>query len=189
MSKTQPIKNKDKLESFRNYYRESNPRNYALIILGLNTALRIGDVLSLQWKDLYANGDFKSHIVIREQKTGKMNQIAINSAVREALICYMGSSVEVCPNEYIFKTGKNSASHLSRQQAFRIVKAAAQAVGLGENISCHSLRKTFGYYAWQAGTPPVLLMNIYNHSSYEITKRYLCIDQTEKDELYYSNVI
>ncbi len=27
-------------------------------------------------------------------------------------------------------------------------------------------------------------MSIYNHSSYEITKRYLCIDQQEKDKVY-----
>lgn len=32
--------------------------------------------------------------------------------------------------------------------------------------------------------PPALLMAIYNHSSYQITKRYLCIDQDDKDEVY-----
>lgn len=107
MSATQPIKNKNDLTRFRNYYKEEElkPRNYALIVMGLNSA-------------------------------------------------------------------------------FRIIKKAADQCGLREHISCHSLRKTFGYYAWKQGIPPALLMSIYNHSSYEITKRYLCIDQQEKDKVY-----
>ena len=32
-------------------------------------------------------------------------------------------------------------------------------------------------------------MSIYNHSSYEITKRYLGIEQLDKDEVYEKNVL
>lgn len=52
------------------------------------------------------------------------------------------------------------------------------------NASLSHLSKTFGYYAWKQGTPPALLMDIYNHSSYRITKRYLCIDQDDKDKVF-----
>ena len=79
---------------------------------------------------------------------------------------------------------KSGPEPLSRSQAFRIIKKAANYYGFEQNISCHSLRKTFGYFAWKNGTPPALLMSIYNHSSYEITKRYLGIDQLEKDKVF-----
>ena len=46
------------------------------------------------------------------------------------------------------------------------------------------VRKTFGYHAWKNGTPPALLMDVYNHSSYEITQHYLGIEQDERDEIY-----
>ena len=29
-----------------------------------------------------------------------------------------------------------------------------------------------------------MLMSIYNHSSYQITKHYLCIDQDDKDAVF-----
>ena len=55
MSTTSPIRKEEDLQRFRNYYLEKGKmRNYLLIVVGLNTALRIGDVLSLQWKDVYA---------------------------------------------------------------------------------------------------------------------------------------
>ncbi len=72
MGTTVPIKSKGKLEQFRNYYRniEYKPRNYALIVLGLNSALRIGDILSLRWKDVYSiqRRKYREHISIIEKK-------------------------------------------------------------------------------------------------------------------------
>lgn len=52
MGTTQPIRNKKTLENFRNYYKkeENKPRNYALIVFGLNSALRISDILKLKWE-------------------------------------------------------------------------------------------------------------------------------------------
>jgi site-specific recombinase XerD len=73
---------------------------------------------------------------------------------------------------------------LSRVQAFRIVKKAGDKCKLKENVSPHSLRKTFGYYAWKQGITPTLLMDVYNHSSFAVTKRYLGIKQDDRDEVF-----
>lgn len=191
MSTTQPIKDKCTLEIFKNYYLEKeNYRNYALIIIGLNTALRISDILSLQWKDVYhfSKNCFRRHICLTEQKTGKESIIAINASVTDALQKLMEHidkpDTAIQPECYIFTSVQHKDLPLSRYQAFRIIKDAAASVGLDEHISCHSLRKTFGYYAWKQGVPPAMLMNIYNHSSYRITQRYLCIEQDDRDEVF-----
>ena len=89
-------------------------------------------------------------------------------------------------DEDIFCSSTNHHQPLSRNRAYHIIKDAADASHIEGNISCHSLRKTFGYHAWKMGTPTALIMNIYNHSSIEITKRYLSIYQDDKDALYNS---
>lgn len=188
MGTTMPIKNKRTLEKFRNYYRnvQRNPRNYALIVLGLNSALRIGDILTLRWGDVYhmKKQKYREHISIIEKKTGKKNVLAINASLQEALEFYRRTLEMYEEDRFIFASQKPPYENISRSQAYRIVKKAAESCGLEHCVSCHSLRKTFGYHAWRNGFQPALLMNIYNHSSYEITKKYLCIDQLEKDEVY-----
>ena len=184
MSTTSPIRKEEDLQRFRNYYLEKGKmRNYLLIVVGLNTALRIGDVLSLQWKDVYdyKRRRFRAHLQVVEQKTGKTNQIALNDCVLHALRqCYNGQKAD----EYLFYSACHKNQPISRSQAWRIVRQAAEETGIDGNVSCHSLRKTFGYHAWKQGVPPAMLM-IYNHSSYQITKRYLGIIQEEKDDVFY----
>ncbi len=189
MSTTQPIRDTALLHEFKNFYleKETNIRNYTLCILGLNTALRITDILALRWGDLYdfSRSCFLEHLAVTEKKTGKSTAIALNQAVMDVLTVYR-SQLSSAPEKdtCLFPSRKGANQPLSRSQAFRVIKKAAESVGLCHNISCHSLRKTFGYHAWRQGTPPALLMNIYNHSSYQITKRYLGIEQDDRDKVF-----
>ncbi len=187
MGTTQPIRNSEELTAFRMYYKDIKPnyRNYALIVFGLNTALRINDLLLLRWEDVYnfKKGNFRSHLLVHEQKTGKKNYILLNESAKDALGLYFNLR-SPRKSDYIFTRGTDHSKPLSRSQAYRIIKSAASETVNENNISCHSLRKTFGYYAWRQGTPPALLMDIYNHSSYKITKRYLGIEQDDKDSIY-----
>lgn len=185
MSTTQPIRSRKTLHDFKNYYLlvQPNLRNYALIVVGLNTALRINDLLHLTWKTVYQNDRIKEHITITERKTGKENRIYLNQEAKTVLEAY-ASLMQTSKNPYIFCSRKDGCEPLSRYQAYRIIRRAAEHVGLQDRISCHSLRKTFGYHAWKQGTPPALLMSIYNHSSFSITARYLCIEQDDKDKVF-----
>lgn len=191
MSTTQPIRNKAQLDKFKNFYKEApqGVRNSTLIAIGLNTALRIGDILSLKYKDIYAeNGKPRAHLVIREHKTGKENRICLNKTLRRTLTAYRRLLIKTHMyqegNPYLFPSTRKKDSHLSRSQAFRIISRAAAGTGMEDHISCHSLRKTFGYHAWRRGTDPLLIMTLLNHSSIQITMRYLCIEQDDKDAVY-----
>ena len=188
MSTTYPIKNEKKLKKFKEYYLTEKPtyRNYAMIILGLNTAFRISDLLQLQWKDVYYKKKhcFREHICIVEQKTGKERSVAANANVLEVLDHLQKEYRNTDEDSYLFPNGRKTQTHISRSQAFRIIREAAEYAELDEHIGCHSLRKTFGYHAWKQGVQPALLMELFNHSSYHVTKQYLCIEQDDKDMVY-----
>lgn len=186
--KTTPIKKREDIEIVKKYFLEAKKyRDYCLFIVGINTSLRISDIIKIRWKEVYdfEYQKYKEHLILREQKTGKMNCITINKSCREALTLLMRYKRPDSPKDYIFYSGNNAQKHISRNRAWHIIKKAAKDNHLDGNISCHSLRKTFGYHAWKAGGQPALIMDIYNHSNIEITKQYLSIDQDEKDILFH----
>ena len=187
MSKTQPIKELEQINALKEYFLiRGQFRNYALIVLGMNTSLRISDILDLRWKDVYnyRYNKFRKHLIVIEKKTKKKNTIALNKGIIEALELLRRKERRLSPEDYIFVSQKGVNQPITRQCAYRIIKGAGKRLGFEDTITCHSLRKTFGYQAWKKGVPPALLMSIYNHSSYEITKRYLGISQDERDQVF-----
>ncbi len=191
MNTAQPIRNNEDLKHLKTYYYRKIPniRNYLLVIIGLNTALRISDILRLKWGNVYdfRRKKFERHISIVEQKTGKKAEIYINESIRHALRLYQKEwekNRAWDEEQYLFAGRKNTGHPISRVQAHRIIKEVAENCHIPGVVSCHSLRKTFGYYAWQQGVSPVMLMNIYNHSSYAVTRRYLGIEQDDRDKIF-----
>lgn len=186
MAATEPIRNKRHVTALADYYLQKGQlRNYTLILMGVHTALRISDLLRIKWDDVY---DFdrrkvRSQLKVIEQKTGKTKCIALNKGVIRALQLYR-TSPKAERGRYLFESNRKNREAISRIQAYRIVRAAVQAVGVTGTISCHSLRKTFGYHAWKAGVSPVVIMDIYNHTSFAVTRRYLGVSQDDRDKVY-----
>lgn len=185
MGTTQPIRDRSSIEALKQYFLEKGEiRNYALVVIGLNLPLRISDLLSIKWTDIYdfQHNRYYSHLKVLEKKTKKHNYLALNTNVIgafERLRQYEKHEKE----QYIFRSNRCSERPLSRVAAYLIIHNAAENIGL-QDIGCHSLRKTFGYHAWKKGVHLALIMSIYNHSSIAITKRYLGIEQEDKDNVF-----
>ena len=184
MSATQPIRNKHQVRELAGYYlKRGEFRNHLLIVMGVHTALRISDLLRLTWDDVYDFGHkrFRESVTINEKKTGKSKTIALNKTIISALKLCLSTAKR---GNFLIKSRKGSNNAISRVQAYRIITAAAEALGFRSKVSCHSLRKTFGYHAWKNGVNPAVIMEIYNHSSFAVTRRYLGVTQDDKDEVY-----
>lgn len=188
MGTTQPIRKIDQIDSLKKYFlNKGEIRNYVLITLGINTALRISDLLELKWKNVWNDKEtcYKEYLIIREGKTQKEQMIYLNRACIESLqLLREKNEISENSEQYLFQSRVGYNKHISRNRAYALITEAWRALGYEGNISCHSLRKTFGYHAWKNGISPVVIMDIYNHSSMEITKRYLAVEQDDKDQVY-----
>ena len=189
MAATEPIRNKHQLRQLAEHFlKRGQLRNYALVILGAYTALRISDLLRLTWDDVYDEGqqDFRSHVTVIESKTKKAKTIALNKQIIKALRLYLPYKRSF----FIFASNRKGGRAISRVQAWRIIRAAVTAVGIKGKVACHSLRKSWGYHAWTSGAvSPVVIMDVLNHSNYETTRRYLGVTQDDLDRAYLGMVL
>lgn len=187
MERVEPIRSEKKIKDLKKYLLGAgNMRNYALIVLGLNTALRISDILKLTWEDVYdfEEKTFKTHVYIKEQKTGKNKKFLLNKNAIEGLLKHKRKLGHINFSDHVFisRNGENKA--ITRYMAIKIIKESCAAVGIKEHVGCHSLRKTFGYHSWKKGVPVPVLMELFNHSTQAITKLYLGISQDDIDDVY-----
>ncbi|WP_058486685.1 tyrosine-type recombinase/integrase [Defluviitalea phaphyphila] len=178
----EPIRNKIKIKQMYQYLNGKDSKYALLFKFGLNTGLRISDILPLKVKDIFnVNGNFKEYLVISEKKTGKEKKIKLNNALRKAIKTYIKKN-NLSHEDYIFPSRKGT--HIGRVQAYRVLKDAANVIGI-ENFGTHSLRKTWGYWTYKESRYNIgLIMDTFNHSSQSITLRYIGINQDQRDELY-----
>jgi len=182
---TEPIRDKKDTAALADYYKQRGQlRNHTLIIMGMYTALRISDLLSLTWNDVYDFGimQIRKALYLTEKKTGKTQVLAFNQEIISAL-SQLKLIVPANPIDAVFKSRKTGKA-IGRIQAYRIIRNAAEKLEFNYRISCHSLRKTLGYHAWKKGISPAVIMEIYNHSSLAVTRRYLGVTQDDKNEVY-----
>jgi site-specific recombinase XerD len=179
MQTVQPIRDKAKIEAMKKILRASTLRNELLFVLGINTGLRISDILALKIADVST----VDRLELREKKTNKKRTIALSKKTCRLIEQYLhrerpGAKAQ----EPLFRSQKGGKS-ISRQHAYEILNEAARAVGITEHIGTHSLRKTFGYFAYKQGIDLAMIQKLLNHSSQTETLRYIGITQEQMDEV------
>ena len=179
----EPIRNEEKISEMKEYLGQKGECYELLFVMGINTALRIGDLLSLSIGDVTdSTGKVLEAIYLKEQKTGKQNRLPINESLKNALTGYLVEHPNCKRSAPLFSTQQSGS--LSRSQAWRVLKSAGEAIGL-QNIGTHSLRKTFGYHVYKnSGGDIGLLQKLLNHSSTENTLRYIGIDREAMDNTF-----
>ncbi len=179
MATMEPIRELRQIEALKTYFLNvhSAPhvderRNYFLFEFGINTGLRISDILKLKVGDVY----HRTHMQLVEKKTRKFKLFRINPALQLEVERFCeGKQLEA----FLFESAPGV--QLSRFQAWRIIHDGLEWAGV-EPAGCHSLRKTFGYHFYQRTKDVALLQMIFNHSSPAVTLRYIGIHQDMMDQ-------
>ncbi|MGL4772213.1 MAG: site-specific integrase [Clostridium sp.] len=174
MDFVQPIREREKINEMKRHLLESGFRNYMLFTIGINTGLRVSDILNLKVSDVKD----KTHITIKEQKTGKNKRFLINSNLKIDIDRYIIGKYDF---EFLFKSQKRPDFPITRVQAYRILNDASKKCHLSE-VGTHTMRKTFGYWHYQQFKDIAILQDIFNHSAPSITLRYIGITDDLKDK-------
>ena len=152
------------------------------VIFSINTGLRVGDVLKLTHADL-AGKQVGDYLAVKEQKTGKVRQIQLNSSTITAYT-YLTKRSRRNPTGYIFKSQKNHVfATVTINRTLKRIFA-----GYAPVVSSHSLRKTFGRRVYEMNGRSehslVLLSDIFGHSNLALTRRYLGLRKEEISNVY-----
>ena len=174
----------DAMNLIRKLAKDENYKMSLLVALGCFTGLRISDILALRWNQILGVDEF----TIIEKKTGKKRTLRLNPQLQKHIQeCY----------EHIQPIGVKAPILVSQkgtiftiQAINRILKDIKKKYKVKiKNFSCHSLRKTFGRQVYNMNSENselalVKLMELFNHSSIAITKRYLGLRQEEILQTY-----
>lgn len=143
---------------------------------GINTALRIQDLLNIRCSDINNNS-----ITLKEGKTGKTREITLNSAAMEVV----NRRCKANPDDsYLFQVHSNRASNkpVSRESVARMFKEVGDKMGI--KLGTHSMRKTRGYAMYKGGARIELIAKVLNHSSTASTLRYIGIEKEDIQNTY-----
>lgn len=185
MNYVEPIRDRKKIAQIKNLLRgEQRFRDLLLFVVGINSALRISDLLNLQvghfWDE---RGKIRKRFWIKEEKRGKRQEVVINDSIRVVLDEYVAVYPEVMknPDNYLFFSPKAEeySQPIRRGQAWKMITHICREVGLSGQYGTHSLRKTWGYHARLSGVDLALIMHKLNHESIAYTRRYLGITDDE----------
>jgi integrase len=163
------IKDLEFLEKFKNELRKINYRNYMLFVFGINTGLRVGDIIKFKVNDIKS----KSNVDIIEEKTGKSKRIYINDELKTAITEYIETK-KLQNDDFVFQTSYDKTKSITANSMWRILKNTGRKLGV-DNIGSHTMRKTFGYHFYNKTKDIAMLQHLFNHSSATVTLRYIGI--------------
>ncbi len=180
MTTVESIKKKSDIRKVEQILIKQSKRNHLLFTIGTNSGLRISDILALN----VGNVKNKNFIQIVEKKTGKFKKFPINSKLKPLIAEFTkGKGLDEPLFTTIFK------NRMDRSTAYRIIRKACTDAKIEANIGTHTLRKTFGYHHYQKFKDVVMLQKIFNHSSPQVTLRYIGIEQEQIEESYHNFIL
>lgn len=188
-SSVNPIRDEDDLKNFINYFKkkrdkEVDPfkkklydRNYIMILVGVNTALRFSDLRRLTVGKVKFN-----YIIQRDKKTRKENKFSLHKDIFDEVQAYIKRQDLTDDDDFLFYSRKGVNKSLSRVQGYNIIQEIKDGIKLHYQVGTHTLRKTFGYWFYKQYGDVVALQSILNHSTPAMTLIYIGMQKVEVEE-------
>lgn len=161
---------------------EKNPRDYCILTIFLNCALRLSELVNLNLEQVEA----ESIQIIG--KGNKERRIFHTPATKKALAGWLEQRKQITPKTNALFVGKRGERITSRGVQ-DIVKKYLKKAGLdGRGISTHKLRHTAATTMFQYGHVDArTLQQLLGHESLNTTQIYVSVDNTQLQSAVNSN--
>lgn len=181
-----PIRDKRDIIRIAQYFADRGQyRNELMFLIGCSVGLRGSDLSRLRV------GDFKPpnyQATIKEQKTGKLRTITLNSMAIDAYLQLVHTMENPPDDMFLFQSQRMGNNNIQRHSFARILRQAQHDLELPYHLGTHSMRKTFAYHVFMDNqrTPEVLayLQRLLNHRDSVTTLRYIGLEQSREQKLY-----
>jgi integrase/recombinase XerD len=162
-------------------------RDRALLELLYATGARVSEVAALNVDDILGTEDGASDVVRLLGKGNKQRLVPVGSYARAALDAYLvrarpAFSVRGTATPALFLGLRGQ--RLSRQNAWLIIKAAAERSGIGVEISPHTFRHSFATHLLEGGADVRVVQELLGHSSVATTQIYTLVTADTLRDMY-----
>ncbi|MGX7013919.1 tyrosine-type recombinase/integrase [Vagococcus silagei] len=167
----QPLRTQTEIDDFMFWLRRTSQpeRDTFLFLFGINNGLRMSDIVKLKVKDI----KYEKRPIIVERKTGKRKVLYLDN-LQEHIAEYIQDKND---EDWLFSS-RQQGGHLKVNSVYKQYQTIAKNLDR-KDIGTHTLRKTFGYHYYRKTRDIATLMEIFNHSSERVTKRYIGITTDE----------
>ncbi len=168
MNTVEPIRDKRDVYAIKKYLKEKDEKYYIMFITGIHLGLRINEILKMTVGDVKGRKTCK----FRQSKTGKEIMVGYNDELMKAYRSYCEHRT---PDEALIPNPFNEYKPITRDMAYKVIREAAEHVGIKYPVGTHTLRKTCGYHYYRQTKDIATLQIWFNHATPEITLRYIGI--------------
>jgi integrase len=150
LNSVDPIRDRKKIAQIKNQFRgEKRFRGLLLFSIGINSALRVSDLLKLRIDNFIdEDGEIRERFWLREENRNKRHEVIITKSIRDADEEYRTAypTVEDDLGNFLFfnTRSRDYTRSISCEQAWYVVINICKVVGLKGNYGTHTLRKTWG---------------------------------------------
>lgn len=158
-------------------------RDLALFNLAIDSKLRACDLVRVRVRDFTHGNQVASRAIIMQRKTKRPVQFEITDQTRTA-VNKLIELRRLGPQDYLFLSRENRASHLSTRQYAKLSKDWVADIGLDPRAcGTHSLRRTEATLTYRRTRNLRAVQLLLGHSKVESTVQYLGIELDDALEI------
>ncbi|QJX80396.1 tyrosine-type recombinase/integrase [Priestia megaterium] len=164
-----PIRDRKKIAKMKEYLMNQSHFRYFLFVFGINTGINIKELCALKVKDVRNKMEFS----IAEGRNKRIRIISISQSLKNEIDNY----IRFMDDEEFLFASKKLLKPITRNYAWQIIKEAAQACGVKEQVGSQTMRKTFAYHQYMNNKDILRLKQILGYSDTRKALTYIGIDE------------